>query len=182
MTPRKPPRLANWLLNRFGGIRQNPPLAGDLLEEFRSGRSSAWFWRQTLGTILSGLGINARRFLVGSLIGWAAEVSVAFPLWRFHVLPQPPQIVRTIVAVAMLIFFLRLSVFFRKAPKTAPALLHEKSVAANAWDIFIVILPLYCAYSLAHGTVDVFGFWFIQAIWLWAILRSWTSRRRHFQG
>jgi hypothetical protein len=42
---------------------------------------------------------------VGSLIGWAAEVAVAFPLRRFHVLPQPPQIVRTIAWIAMVIFF-----------------------------------------------------------------------------
>jgi hypothetical protein len=43
MSIRKPPRLANWLLDHSGVARQNPPLAGDLLEEFRSGRSAAWF-------------------------------------------------------------------------------------------------------------------------------------------
>src|SRR5580700_894882 len=59
MNDRKPPRLSNWLLNHFGVGRQNPPLAGDLLEEFRSGRSAAWFWRQTLVVILTGLARNA---------------------------------------------------------------------------------------------------------------------------
>jgi hypothetical protein len=42
MSPRRPPALADWLLDRSGFARQNPPLAGNLLEEFRSGRSAAW--------------------------------------------------------------------------------------------------------------------------------------------
>ena len=47
MNFRKPPTLAAWLLDRLGYTRQNAALAGDLLEEFQAGRSSAWYWRQT---------------------------------------------------------------------------------------------------------------------------------------
>jgi hypothetical protein len=183
MNPRKPPRLANWLLNRFGVARRNPPLAGDLLEEFRTGRSAAWFWRQTLVAVLGGPDRNARRRLTGSLIGWAAEFAVAFPLWRFHVLPQPPQIVQTIARIGIVILFLRLLVRARKARKTAPPMLDEKSVAAYAWDLFIVFLPLYCAYSLANGTVDVFRFWMIQAVWLYVLVRGSSGpKKAKFQG
>jgi hypothetical protein len=46
MTPRRPPRLAVALLNRF--IGDNEPLVGDLLEEFQTRRSSLWLWRQVL--------------------------------------------------------------------------------------------------------------------------------------
>jgi hypothetical protein len=92
MSPCKPPRLATWLLNRFGFVRQNPPLVGDLLEEFRAGRSTAWFWRQTLIVILTGFAGNARRFrrlLVARLIGWATGGVVAFGFWLCH---PPPRV------------------------------------------------------------------------------------------
>lgn len=182
MNTRKPPALANWLLNRFGLARQNPPLAGDLLEEFRSGRSAAWFWRQTLVVIFSGLERNGRRRLAGSLIGWAAEVGVAFTLRRFHVLPQPTQIVQTIGWITLALFFGGSFVLLRKAPKTARLPLPAKSVAAHAWDQFIVLLPIYCFYSFL-GMDDVPGFWFIQAMWLYSsfteVLRP---RGRYFQG
>lgn len=45
MRPTTPPRLATTLLNRFAA---NDPLAGDIQEEYRSGRSVVWYWRQTL--------------------------------------------------------------------------------------------------------------------------------------
>jgi hypothetical protein len=87
MSPRKPPRVANWLLLFFGFYRKDSPLTGDLLEEFESGRSAAWFWRQTLALLLTGMSRNARtarKRLFGGLLGWAAEVSVTFLLWWSH--------------------------------------------------------------------------------------------------
>jgi len=44
-----PPALATWLLQTFAG---NEALVGDLVEQFRLGRSAAWFWRQTFGALL----------------------------------------------------------------------------------------------------------------------------------
>jgi hypothetical protein len=184
MNPRHPPRLANWLLNRFGVFRENPPLAGDLLEEFRSGRSAAWYWRQTLIVIFSGLDRNAGQRLIGSLIGWAAEVGVAFPLWRFHILPQPPQIVQTIAWTTIAFFFLWLFVFARKGRSKAPPALPPppaKSVAAYAWGTFFEIMPVYCLCSFL-GADEVPGFWLLQVLWLYLVLRSWKFRRRYFQG
>jgi len=49
MTP-KPPRLALALLTRF--VPDGDPLAGDLVEEFETRRSRAWFWGQVLAAIL----------------------------------------------------------------------------------------------------------------------------------
>lgn len=50
MTQRNPPEIATWLLEHIG--RKNPSLAGDLIEEYRHGRSIAWYWRQVLIAII----------------------------------------------------------------------------------------------------------------------------------
>ena len=44
--------LALWLLGRLAA--RNEPLAGDLLEHFRGGRSVAWLWSQLLYAIFTG--------------------------------------------------------------------------------------------------------------------------------
>jgi hypothetical protein len=48
MTPTTPPRVATMLLNRFAA---NDALAGDLQEEYRRGRSAAWYWRQVVAAM-----------------------------------------------------------------------------------------------------------------------------------
>jgi hypothetical protein len=87
MSGRKPPRLANWLLTRSGLDHQNPPLAGDLLEEFHSGRSRAWFWRQAFVWVLTCMAPkrrNSRRHFTGAVIGWSAQAGIALTLWSLH--------------------------------------------------------------------------------------------------
>jgi hypothetical protein len=111
MSLQKPPRLATWLLNRSGFANQNPPLAGDLLEEFRGGRSAAWYWRQTLVVISTGLVQNARlfkRLLVASLIGWALQAGVTLLLWRSHHPLQLHGIAEGIAAILVTIVVLLL--------------------------------------------------------------------------
>jgi hypothetical protein len=44
--------LALWLLGRLA--HRNEPIAGDLLEQFRSGRSVLWIWTQLLFAIAAG--------------------------------------------------------------------------------------------------------------------------------
>jgi hypothetical protein len=47
----KPPSIATWILRHLTLGNLNDALAGDLLEEFRAGRSSRWYWRQVLQAI-----------------------------------------------------------------------------------------------------------------------------------
>lgn len=46
-----PPALARWMLHHLLPGESNEALAGDLHEEFRSGRSAAWYWRQVFSAI-----------------------------------------------------------------------------------------------------------------------------------
>jgi hypothetical protein len=47
MNSPRPPLLATWVLRLVVGS-YSESLEGDLLEGWRSGRSSAWYWRQVL--------------------------------------------------------------------------------------------------------------------------------------
>lgn len=70
MTTRLPPRLATWLLERFGNGRRNESLIGDLHEQFAQGRSAGWYWSQALRA----LAISART----RLTTLAAAVAMTF--------------------------------------------------------------------------------------------------------
>ena len=54
MTASPPPRLADWLLQRLATGRRQQSILGDLHEQYERGRSVAWYWRQTIKTILVG--------------------------------------------------------------------------------------------------------------------------------
>ncbi len=54
MNRTQPPHLATWMLEHLTTAGQDEPLAGDLLEEFRAGRSSGWYWRQIISAIAIG--------------------------------------------------------------------------------------------------------------------------------
>jgi hypothetical protein len=51
----QPPRLATWLLDQFSPVLENAPLAGDLIEGFKQGRSAGWYWRQAFWALLVAL-------------------------------------------------------------------------------------------------------------------------------
>lgn len=73
MTVRPVPRIATWLLKHL--VARNDALAGDLLEEYRAGRSATWYWKQVViamcvgrPTRLRGLIISCLSLVVGVLI------------------------------------------------------------------------------------------------------------------
>lgn len=84
MIHRRPPALADWLLDRLGDTRRHPAMAGDLLEEFRSGRSAAWYWRQTLVVIANGIAhsvVELWPYLLALGVAYAVQFVVALTLW-----------------------------------------------------------------------------------------------------
>jgi len=81
---RRPPALAVWLLDRIAYTRQNAALAGDLLEEFRNGRSAGWYWRQTLAVIANGFPRHVASlapYLLAVSAGYAVQFSLSYALW-----------------------------------------------------------------------------------------------------
>ena len=48
----QPPAVATWLLLHFASEQNRDALAGDLIEEYRRGRSESWYWRQVLIAIV----------------------------------------------------------------------------------------------------------------------------------
>jgi hypothetical protein len=79
---RQPPRVATWLLHRLTDGEDREVLAGDLLEQFRRGRSSAWYWRQVSGAIVLGAArqVRAHKWLAARalVLGWAAMFAFSF--------------------------------------------------------------------------------------------------------
>jgi hypothetical protein len=77
-----PPYLATWMLEHWMLGSSNNALAGDLLEEFRSGRAGrtrAWYWRQ----VIVAIAISCSREILNhrSVMLFAVMWSVASPAW-----------------------------------------------------------------------------------------------------
>lgn len=90
MRSSQPPIVATWVLTHFGN--RNEVLAGDLIEEYRRGRTVGWYWRQVLMAILVGCGdeIRTHKLLtVRALVtGWAALILyghlIGLPLYKLY--------------------------------------------------------------------------------------------------
>jgi hypothetical protein len=85
MKSSQPPVFATWLLKHLCPGQYSEALAGDLVEEYRRGRSESWYWRQVLVAIVGHnrggknmtanskwrnlVALTAVAVLVGSLVG-----------------------------------------------------------------------------------------------------------------
>ena len=77
------------MLTHFG---RNEVLAGDLVEEYRQGRTVAWYWRQVLVAIFVGCGNEVRTHKLltmrAVITGWAALILsgylISLPLYRLY--------------------------------------------------------------------------------------------------
>lgn len=79
-----PPVIPTWLLEHF--VNHDTALVGDLLEECRQGRSTAWYWREVLTAIVVGSFQTIRTHIWLALralaLGWifiTAASRLAFP-------------------------------------------------------------------------------------------------------
>jgi len=83
------PRIATWLLKRFGCSPKNDSLVGDLIEHRQSGRSRFWYWKQVLVAIAAGLVGEIREHKLLTVraiaIGWSVPILYHFVFHPFIV-------------------------------------------------------------------------------------------------
>lgn len=63
MTMRQPPALAAWLLKQFVSGYRSESLSGDLFEEYQTGRTPGWYWREVIAALLVSVRCRARLLL-----------------------------------------------------------------------------------------------------------------------
>ena len=75
---KQPPALARILMNRLGPRDQS--LVGDLYEEYGTGRSKTWLWRQVIASVAYGAATDIRcaprRTSLAIATGWAVAAAV----------------------------------------------------------------------------------------------------------
>src|ERR1700722_7654359 len=81
-----PPTVATWLLEHFHSGPRNQSLVGDMMEEYKNGRSDAWYWRQALTAIFLSFYTDIWRHKIitirGVVTGWISLVCLS-TLFRF---------------------------------------------------------------------------------------------------
>ncbi len=80
MHRREPPPQATWILEHLTTGTRNEALAGDLLEELRSGRSNRWYWRQ----VISACAVSWSKSLAlrGPMLAFVLLWSALAPAWQ----------------------------------------------------------------------------------------------------
>src|SRR5580698_10577734 len=85
----RPPRIASWLLQRFGPWYYADALAGDLLEDFERHPSAFRYWREVLSAIAIARSERVRVALVPVLHGLVLSWGVlAVGLWGANALEE----------------------------------------------------------------------------------------------
>jgi hypothetical protein len=82
MKTSNPPAVATWILEHLTLRPEGEALAGDLLEQFRTGRRAGWYWRQVLAAVAIGFfkEILRRRPLIAFVVLWNAPIPA---LWFY---------------------------------------------------------------------------------------------------
>jgi hypothetical protein len=101
----RPPALASWLLRR---LVADDVIAGDLLEQYRVGRSRRWYWQQVVVAIVirirSDIGGHKLMMLRGLLVGWTFYVLFSYPvIWLGRAVNH--EIARVLPSSALWRFF-----------------------------------------------------------------------------
>jgi hypothetical protein len=84
MRGQQPPVIATWLAQRLVAGPRRESLLGDLIEQYRQGRSGVWYCRQVLAAILVGnvhvLATNKTLAFGALTIGWTIYYLLSFPV------------------------------------------------------------------------------------------------------
>src|SRR5262245_58048490 len=82
MTPKQPPRIATWMLNRLGSGANIETLLGDLAEQYQQDSSSIRYWRQAMKAIPVSLfrDVRAHKWSVAKALmtGWVLWILAAY--------------------------------------------------------------------------------------------------------
>lgn len=89
-----PPRIATWLLNRLSG--HNEALIGDMIEEYRRGRSRLWYWRQASIAVLRTTVVDVRSHAVLALRAFVLMV-VCVLCFQYGLIPLFDVLVRDVI-------------------------------------------------------------------------------------
>ena len=73
--------VATWILDHATPGSRNESLAGDLMEEFQSGRSAFWYWRQVFSAVTRRLISTSSSYFMPTVfaVAWSNLYSVAWP-------------------------------------------------------------------------------------------------------
>ena len=77
-----PSRAATWVLRHLVPGEPNDALAGDLLEEFRTGRSAAWYRHQVIAAVTTGWAKEILKRM--DAVVFAALWAIVAPAWVFE--------------------------------------------------------------------------------------------------
>jgi hypothetical protein len=154
MTPGTPPRLATLLLSLFA---VDEALAGDLEEEFRAGRSRAWYWRQVIAAVSVGSrrGIDVhdlfavQRMPMQVIMLGLVSVCAVFTVKLIGTYVVEHDVAAFLVSAGGLREILRLSVSFAAAIPLGIAIarIHAAS-RRTAVLAFSIVIPLWSAANL----------------------------------
>ena len=75
---RQPPRVATWLLDNFRYGPLSDSLVGDLIEQFRQGRSRYWYYRQVAVALAAGMVKGVREHKFRALAGLSAGCCILY--------------------------------------------------------------------------------------------------------
>jgi hypothetical protein len=84
----KAPAVAEWLLTRIG-VPRNESLMGDLVEEYHSGRSALWFWRQTAIAVAITVVRDIQNHKLLAVRAMATGWLLTLAWWQLLILAQP---------------------------------------------------------------------------------------------
>jgi hypothetical protein len=150
--------VGTWLLDRFCG---EPAIAGDLLQEYRKGRSASWYWREVLcavfaystSTIWEHKWLTVRAIATGYLFSFVVIRTgmrdIVHPWWN---VVAPPSLYPLIAYVPWMVngFIVgRLHRPYSMAMVSAYAV----------WLVFRSIGPVYAAGADALAGVEGSAFW-----------------------
>lgn len=160
----KPPFFATWMLERFTSGADHDPVIGDLLEEYRAGRSAGWFWRQVGAAIMVAFSRTARThwlavffaalwsFIPRSLPGiyFLRDIGNSHFMGSIYSLDWPYSTILSLgIFFGLDILYLWLGLFFSLlVDSVATRSLHGMGMLRGMWIGLLSYIPIWTAFAI----------------------------------